>query len=175
MKRMRLNGRWPAIGVAVGAALLALVGTAIAESGPATTSASVAKALKQANKASRKATKAIRIARRTSKQQGPKGNTGPQGPKGDAGPQGAPGVSGLVIVEAATPSDSVNTKEEGVECPAGKRVFGGGAIVEGAFTFVAVDLSAPVSATTWLAAAHEHDETAEDWELQVYAICGNAT
>jgi hypothetical protein len=85
-------------------------------------------------------------------------------------------VSGLVIVEAATSESSADTKEEEVSCPAGKRVFGGGARVEGpAFASVAIDLNGPGSDTSWEAGAHEHTATGSGWELVVYAICGNAS
>lgn len=171
MFRNRAKLRWPSVVAIVLILVAALVGTAIAESGSATISVSTLG--KKVNKAVAKANRALQIARSTSKQPGP---AGAQGAKGDAGPQGPPGVSGLVIVEAATALNSTDTKEEGVSCPAGKRVFGGGATVEGSgFTSVAIDLTQPDSDSSWLAAAHEHDATAETWELQVYAICGNAS
>lgn len=169
--------RWPAVTAVVAVLLAALVGTAVAETDSAKVSA--VKLGKKLNKALAKANRAIRIARRTSKQRGPRGPVGAQGAKGDkgdTGPQGPSGLSGVEIVEAATVFDSSNTKEEEVSCPAGKRVLGGGAAVEGpAFTSVAIDLNQPASNTSWAAAAHEHDATAESWELQVYAICGNAS
>jgi len=165
--------RWAMIVVAAGILVLALVGTAVAGAGSATTSVSITKVSKRASKALGKANAAIRIARNTSKQQGPKGDAGP---KGDTGPQGPAGVSGLEIVEAATPESSSDTKEAEVSCPPGKRVFGGGARVEGpAFDSVALDLNGPASDTGWEAGAHEHTATGGAWELVVYAICGNAS
>jgi len=175
MKRIGRIKRLPGISVVVVALLATAAGTAIAESGPATTSVSVRKLSKQTRRALGRANKAITIARRTGKEIGPKGDTGAQGPRGNAGSQGPPGVSGLVVVEAATEEDAENTKEESVQCPPGKRVFGGGALVEGAFTFVAIDLTVPDGDSGWSAAAHEHTATAEGWQLIVYAICGNAT
>lgn len=171
MNRNARMRRWPSIAAAVGALLLALVGTAIAKSGPATTSVSITKVSKKANKALRKASRAIRIARSTSKQSGPQGATGP---RGATGPQGPAGVSGLVIVEAETTEDTTNEKFEEAECPPGKRVLGGGANVTGDYASVALDLSGPESNTSWSAAAHEH-AVAGPWGLQVYAICGNAS
>lgn len=106
------------------------------------------------------------------KLRGPQGASGPQGAQG---PQGSPGVSGLEIVEASTAFDSEDSKEEEVSCPPGKRVFGGGAAVEGAFTFVAIDFNGPDGDSTWRGAAHEHDATANPWEVVVFAICGNAS
>lgn len=166
--------RWPTVAAVAAVLIIALVGTAIAESGTATVSAS--KLTKKVNKALAKANRAVRISRNTRKKSGPQGPAGVQGPKGDAGAQGPAGVSGLVIVETSTVLNSANVKEESVECPSGKKVFGGGAAVEGpGFDSVAVDLTQPNGDTGWVAAAHEHDATASSWELQVYAICGNAS
>lgn len=177
------KGRWRMVGIATSVLVLALVGSAVAGSGSATKSGSIIKvskrALIKANKSLRKANRALRIARNRSKQQGPKGDTGPKGdigPKGDTGAHGSAGVSGLEIVEAATPESSADAKEEGISCPAGKRVFGGGARVEGpALDFIAIDLNGPGSDTTWEAGAHEHNATGAGWVLVVYAICGNAS
>lgn len=183
MSRNGRMGRWPMIGAATSILVLALVGSAVAGSGPATKSGAIIKiskrtnkALSRANKSLGKATRAIRIARR--KQQGPKGDTGPKGdrgPKGNPGAPGPAGVSGLEIVEAATLESSTDAKEVEVSCPAGKRIFGGGARAEGpAFDSIAIDLNGPGSDTTWEAGAHEHSATAAGWELVVYAICGKA-
>jgi hypothetical protein len=52
---------------------------------------------------------------------------GQQGPKGDAGAPGAPGISGYQYVES--PTVSVPQGQFGVahvDCPAGKKVLGGG-------------------------------------------------
>ena len=171
MDRIGRVKRWPAISAVVLALLVALVGTAIAESGPATTSVSI---MKISKRALAKANRAVRIARKTSKRSGPKGDTGAQGPKGDTGSQGPPGVSGLQTVEASSENNSEEWKGAEVSCPPGKRVFGGGAEVTGDFTSVAIDGNSPSSNTSWSAWAHEHDATAENWELLVYAICGNA-
>jgi len=175
MKRIGRAKRWSAVSVAVVALLATAVGTAIAESGTATTSVSIRKVSKQARRALGRSNRAIRIARGASAQSGPKGDTGAPGPKGDTGPQGPPGVSGLELVEASTEEDAEDEKEESVECPPGKRVFGGGALVEGAYASVAIDLNAPDGESGWSAAAHEHTATAEGWQLFVYAICGNAS
>lgn len=173
---MDRNGRvdrWLLLSAIVSILVVVLVGTALAGSGPATKTVSITKVSKDANRALSKAGQAIQIARTTGKQQGPKGD---MGPKGDAGPRGPSGVSGFEIVEAATAENSSDTKEEVVSCPAGKRVFGGGASVEGpALSSVAIDLSAPGSNNSWEAGAHEHTATGSSWELVVYAICGNAS
>jgi hypothetical protein len=89
----------PALVIAILALIAALVGSAVADSGPkANTSASVAKTVKQAQKkaatALRKAKRVLRIARKTSKRQGPAGNPGSQGAIGDSGSRGEKGDTG---------------------------------------------------------------------------------
>jgi hypothetical protein len=61
---------------------------------------------------------------------GPAGPAGPQGPQGDVGPAGPSGVSGYEIVthqEFLAPGTFANVH---VECPAGKKVLGGGFDIE---------------------------------------------
>lgn len=179
----------------------------------ATPSVALGKALKralnQSRIASRRSVNAIRLAQNTSKQVGPEGPPGQRGPaglrgpkgddglKGDDGPQGPPGVSGLEIVAERGPSNSNNSKVSVAECPAGKRVFGGGALIYGdpaadgtmVDDLLSLKLSGPIafldelnmqgpqelSDTQWMAQAHEHTATGEEWALEAYAICGNAT
>lgn len=172
MSRIKGGRRWPAISVAVAAVLVALVGTAIAQSGPATKSASIKQVSKGVKRALAKSNRAIRIARRTSKQSGPVGPPGAPGARGARGPEGSPGVSGVEIVEEETEEDGEAVKAVEASCPSGKRVLGGGATVEGEFTKVAIDWSAPEGNSAWFAAAHEH-EAAAGWALVVYAICAN--
>jgi hypothetical protein len=62
--------------------------------------------------------------------QGPQGDVGPVGPPGPAGPAGSNGVSGYQIVahqEFLAPGAFVNVH---VDCPAGKKVLGGGFDIE---------------------------------------------
>jgi hypothetical protein len=173
MNRIRRTMRPPTVAVASLVVAAALVGTAIADpTQQATSSMSVRKI---STKALRKASKALKIAKVTSKQPGPKGDPGVQGQKGDPGPQGLAGVSGWERVTEETARDSTNVKELTVSCPAGKRVLDGGAIITGAGTSVALSSSAPFSDSTWLAEAHEHTATTETWKLTVVAICGNVT
>jgi hypothetical protein len=56
---------------------------------------------------------------------GPAGPQGPAGPTGPAGPQGPAGVSGWELVRGATVTAS-GTYTAVANCPAGKRVLGGG-------------------------------------------------
>jgi hypothetical protein len=68
-------------------------------------------------------------------------------------------------------------KTETAECPAGKQVTGGGALVKGAdVEFVAITESAPAlnaenKRTGWRASAREISPEASAWSVEVYAIC----
>lgn len=149
------------------AVVAALVGTAIAESGPATTSASIKGISKGVKRALNKSNRAVRIARRTRKQAGPQGIPGPRGQRGPVG------VSDVEIVEKESAFNESDTKEVEAECPSGKRVLGGGAMVDGpGFDKVAIDWNAPEGSDAWRAAAHEHDAAA-NWFLTAYAICAD--
>ena len=57
---------------------------------------------------------------------------GPQGPKGDRGPAGTSGISGFQVV--SSPNVSIAPGQygsAGIDCPAGKKVIGGGGGAEG--------------------------------------------
>jgi collagen triple helix repeat protein len=59
--------------------------------------------------------------------QGPVGLTGPKGPEGIPGPEGPSGpITGLERVQVNAPFDTTATKEVQADCPAGKKVVGGG-------------------------------------------------
>jgi Collagen triple helix repeat (20 copies) len=58
--------------------------------------------------------------------QGPPGPQGPAGPTGPAGPQGPAGVSGYEVVNGPLVFGAVSTYNAEANCPAGKRVLGGG-------------------------------------------------
>lgn len=206
-----------AIQAAALAAVLALatVGVPAIAQPIAATSASVAKSLKRALRlgkaANKRSARAIQIARRAPGQPGPQGVPGPagapgvkgdrgsKGDKGDQGIQGPPGVSGLEVVakRAQTNSDDSRFVTVTVECPEGKKVFGGGALIYGdpdadatwVGDHISLDLSAPLASLElpkmegvqnvaddrWMAKAHEHTATAEPWALEAYAVCGNAS
>lgn len=113
------------------------------------------------------------------KLRGPKGATGAKGDTGATGAPGAPGVSDWQIV-SVTVKEVAGSAEDEARCPAGKRTLGGGAFVEGAeggevaINSVAIDSNAPLAGGLgWLAGAHEHQPTAEEWSMEVIAICGN--
>ena len=97
--------------------------------------------------------------------------TGPAGPAGPAGAAGAPGVSGLEIVNVQSASDSVSPKVLTANCPAGKKLVGGGGRIINQAGFVALDESYPVSATSWRLTGTEVNPTIGNWYVNAYAIC----
>ena len=106
--------------------------------------------------------------------QGPQGAAGPQGPAGpagSAGPQGQPGLSGVVTVMSQSASDSTGEKVIDAQCPAGKRIVGGGAGLFGASGSVSLDENWSVNDTTWRARGAEVNATGSNWYVRAYAIC----
>lgn len=112
---------------------------------------------------------------------GERGAPGANGARGIPGPRGPAGISGWQIVSGSTAENSSSFREESVECPAGKVVFGGGAAVESegeeeVLNFIAIDGSTPLEGGAgWIAGAHEHTPTSASWSLRIFAICGNAS
>lgn len=89
------------------------------------------------------------------------------------GPAGDPGLSGLEVVYASSGSDSSPTKEAVAECPAGKKVTGGGVLVSGAKGAVPTQ-SAPGAVpnpVSWYGLAKEVVDTPGDWAVITYAVC----
>ena len=102
--------------------------------------------------------------------------TGPRGPKGDAGPAGA---SGVEVVRASSFFGSSPERKLVVDCPAGKRIVGGGAGAWGrAMIFiprgVALTASHALDEDSWLAAAQELVPTEQQWFLVVTVVCAAA-
>jgi hypothetical protein len=98
---------------------------------------------------------------------GPKGDKGASGATGDRGVPGAPGVSGWQRVHNATGVVNANSSTEvEISCPAGKKVFGGGAYAPG-LTLVS---SFPGSDTSWIIGVR--NATAGGAQFQYYVICG---
>lgn len=82
------------------------------------------------------------------------------------------GLTGLEAVTAATAADSSSPKSVTLNCPAGKRVLGGGARVTGAgATEVAVTEAYPSAPTQWITLARELNSTGGSWTLTAYAFC----
>jgi hypothetical protein len=85
---------------------------------------------------------------------------------------GPTGVAGLEILNAATALDSSSPKSAVVNCPAGKKILGGGARATGGGAVeVAVSEAYPASATQWATVAREVDATGASWTLTAYALC----
>ena len=107
----------------------------------------------------------------------PAGPQGPPGPAGPVGPQGAPGgVSGLEVVYAASIGGAFNSKDSEAQCPTGKKVTGGGALIAGA-TNATVTTSVPgqvPNPTSWYVAAREPVPSGASWTLYAYAVCATA-
>jgi hypothetical protein len=100
---------------------------------------------------------------------------GAKGDKGDKGDAGAPGLSGLQVVTGQKSVVNSTSNDLVVNCPAGKRVIGGGSntnkVVLGAGPYVFT--SRPGNATSWhvgMAAS-----PGQSWTMTVYAICANVS
>jgi hypothetical protein len=82
------------------------------------------------------------------------------------------GVAGLEVLSAATALDSSSPKSAVVNCPAGKKIIGGGARATGGGAVeVAVSEAFPSSATQWTTIAREVNATGASWTLTAYAFC----
>jgi hypothetical protein len=87
-------------------------------------------------------------------------------------PTAPAGVAGLEILNVATALDSSSPKSAVVNCPAGKRVIGGGARATGGGAVeVAVSEAYPTSAAQWTTLAREVNATGASWTLTAYAFC----
>jgi len=86
------------------------------------------------------------------------------------GPQGEPGVSGYEQVSATfVVTDTMVSRS--VDCPAGKKVVGGGHFVVSAAAYAST--SYPFDDDTWYVQAYK-TAGAGTWGLTVYAICVTA-
>jgi hypothetical protein len=96
----------------------------------------------------------------------------PHGPTGPQGPPGAPGVSGREQTASETPLTSTSPKNLTVNCPAGKKVLGGGVEISGAGRgrVTAVE-NKPNGDSAWEGEAFEAVSTNATWKLVVHAIC----
>ena len=107
----------------------------------------------------------------------PAGPKGPQGPAGTPGAPGTPGVSGLEVVYVASASGPGSVKDAEAQCPAGKKVTGGGAVVT-AGSKATVTASAPGAVpnpTSWYVEARQYEPSDSDWTLFAYAVCATVT
>ena len=99
----------------------------------------------------------------------------PTGPTGPQGPAGSPGLSAVERVETSSPNNSTTPKVVQITCPAGKRLIGGGARVNGGSPKVALWASFPDNDNVYRANASETDAFIPSWSLTVYAICAVAS
>ena len=104
---------------------------------------------------------------------------GPAGPPGPAGPAGPAGLSAVERVETTTPLNTASPKPAQMACPAGKRLLGGGARLNGAGASppvnVAIQASFPDNDNIYRAVGREVTATNATWSLTVFAVCANAT
>jgi hypothetical protein len=78
-------------------------------------------------------------------------------------------------IDVTSPSTSTTSKSVFLACPAGKRLIGGGARVNGGSPRVALLTSFPDDDNIWRASAGETTATGASWSLRVYAICAVVT
>jgi hypothetical protein len=96
---------------------------------------------------------------------------GPQGPKGDPGPAGTPGISGYQLVNGA--DVTVPAGQYGVayvDCPAGKKVLGGGGGSEGSAPIV---LLGPYINHQWAVAVR--NDQGSSVNINAFAYCANVS
>ena len=100
----------------------------------------------------------------------------PAGPPGPAGPAGPPGMSATERVDATSVLNSAAFKSAFLACPAGKRLIGGGARIDGPNNLpVALVESYPDDDNIWRAHARETALTNTAWSVTVFAICAVVT
>jgi hypothetical protein len=106
--------------------------------------------------------------------QGAQGTRGEKGEKGDTGAQGAPGLSGYQQFDDFSAFDSTSPKSANAFCPAGMKVIGGGATINGAESNIALKGDIPRSnGSGWVATAYETAPEAGNWNVNARAICAN--
>jgi hypothetical protein len=102
------------------------------------------------------------------------GQQGPSGATGETGSQGPPGISGYETVSEATEFNEDDRKHVTANCPDGKKVIGGGAILVSFSpeqTGIFITDSAPFAETGWFVEAREFFGVGDPWGLQAEAIC----
>lgn len=113
---------------------------------------------------------------------GPSGPPGADGPSGPQGPRGPAGISGFEMVTARTPVSGLNSespKQATAQCPAGKRVIGTGATLEGdageLSGRVALQEIVPISSNEARSVAAENAPgTTVKWAVVAVAFCASA-
>ena len=104
---------------------------------------------------------------------GPQGEQGPQGSPGEPGLQGPAGISGLEVVQGITSTQDAARLDVIVDCPAEKKVLGGGFQTAGNNQYTTVMTNGPLFDSSWVATVFQSDLTGRPWSLQAFAICAN--
>jgi hypothetical protein len=102
---------------------------------------------------------------------GPQGEQGTQGVPGEPGLQGPAGISGLEVVEVNSGTLNAFRIDVVVDCPAGKRVLGGGFATVGNNQYAVVMANAPLDGNRWVVTVFQSDLTARLWSVQAFATC----
>jgi hypothetical protein len=89
----------------------------------------------------------------------------------------AGGVTGLQVVYAASGPGAAASKDAEAQCPAGKKVTGGGSLIAGGAdaTVVSSTPGQVPNPTSWYVLAREFTPSAADWTLYAYAVCADAS
>jgi len=102
--------------------------------------------------------------------QGPQGPAGAQGPTGPQGPVGPGGFSDVEIVSASATYNFVDTEKSAVaQCPAGKKVLGGGFKFDPILAPRMAESRPSADRTAWV--AHAGQLTLEQGSIFAWAIC----
>lgn len=107
---------------------------------------------------------------------GPDGNPGPQGipgEKGEPGVSGVSGVSGWEMVSTISSNAAGADKTQSAMCPTGKKVMGGGYVVNTTSSSYHVPASYPSASDTWSVKIHRTDGSGA-WTFTVTALCAAA-
>jgi hypothetical protein len=107
---------------------------------------------------------------------GPKGDPGPKGDTGAKGDPGTPGASGVQVVSANSANDtSIGLKTVTANCPAGKKVIGGGAEIQSSPIYQ-ITVNKPLADLSgWTASGYKETASGAFWGVVAYAICAQVT
>ncbi|MGI9557873.1 MAG: hypothetical protein ACR2N5_08025, partial [Solirubrobacterales bacterium] len=171
MKRTRQRTASRALFVVVLALAAAVAGTALAGSGATT----AGKAEKDAAKALKKSKKALKKAKKTSKQEGPKGDTGAQGPQGIQGEKGDAGATN-VTERTGSGSGTVIPGAGGsdlAQCNAGEAAVGGGYTASGTTDGLRVTESMPdtIPPADWLVSFVNDSGASGNVSITAVVVC----
>ncbi len=101
--------------------------------------------------------------------QGPAGQKGAEGPQGPQGPQGPSGVSGIEYVVVGESVAAGTTEFWGAQCPAGKKVTGGGVSSDAPALVTVRESAALDNGAGWWVGVHNGNGVAKN--SYVWAVC----